>query len=243
MSRPCTVVNVTTDKVYENRHWLWGYRENDRLGGRDPYSSSKACAEFVARAFRDSFFSASSDPVRKVGVASARAGNVIGGGDWTPWQLVPDTVRALKEGRPVILRHPEAVRPWQHVLDCLCGYLTLAEAMHGDAQRFSGEWNFGPADADVGSVSHVVEALAGHWQQTNPWIPDTKVHAHEEAELRLNSQKAARELGWHCRLDLSETLAWTAEWFKGQQAGQDARALCDDQFERFMRLLEGPARK
>jgi CDP-glucose 4,6-dehydratase len=236
MSRPCAVVNVTTDKVYENRHWVWGYRENDRLGGRDPYSSSKACAEFVARAFRDSFFAAPADPAVSVGVASARAGNVIGGGDWTPWQLVPDTIRALQEGRPVVLRHPEAIRPWQHVLDCLSGYLMLAEALHGNASHFGGEWNFGPADADASSVSHVVEALAGHWKQMNPWIRSAEGHAHEETELRLNSQKAARELGWQCRLDLSEALAWTAEWFRGQEAGDSARVLCERQMERYMQL-------
>jgi len=232
IGRPCAVVNVTTDKVYENRRWIWGYRENDVLGGRDPYSSSKACAELVARAFRESFFQADG----RVGVASARAGNVIGGGDWTPRQLVPDTVQALERGQPVTLRHPGATRPWQHVLDCLSGYLALAEGVHRDAARYADDWNFGPPDAESWPVQRVVETLARHWQVQPCWVRDRETHAHEETELRLNSQKANRELHWACRLKLDDSLDWTATWYKRHAGGAKARTLCEEQIDRYMEL-------
>lgn len=237
LSRRCAVVNVTTDKVYENRDWVWGYRESDALGGRDPYSSSKACAELVARAFRASFFARPEhDGRRRIGVASARAGNVIGGGDWTPWQLIPSTVAALEQGRPVLLRHPDATRPWQHVLDCLSGYLALAEALHGDLERYAAEWNFGPPDADAERVCRVVELLAQHWGCDHSWDRDPGVHPHEESELRLSSQKANLELQWAGRLSLSEALAWTASWYRQHANGASARALCEDQIDRYMQL-------
>jgi CDP-glucose 4,6-dehydratase len=232
----CAVVNVTTDKVYENRAWVWGYREIDRLGGRDPYSNSKACAELVAQAFRDSFFGATAGAPLKVALASARAGNVIGGGDWTPRQLIPDTIEALGTGRPVVLRHPEAIRPWQHVLDCLSGYLTLAEALVRDGERCVGSWNFGPADADMQPVARVVELLASHWGVAEPWQRDPGTHPHEEADLRLNSQRANRELQWHGRLTLETALAWTAAWYRGCATGHSARTLCNEQIEAYLAL-------
>jgi CDP-glucose 4,6-dehydratase len=229
----CAVVNVTTDKVYENQHWVWGYRETDQLGGRDPYSSSKACAELVSRAFQASFFDTASAGGRTVGLANARAGNVIGGGDWTPHQLVPETMEALSAGRPVVLRHPEAIRPWQHVLDCLSGYLTLAEALYLDSGRYAGDWNFGPPDADMQPVSSVVETLARHWKVAPAWHKDSASYPHEEMELRLNSQKSARALHWTPRLSLEEALAWTAQWHFRYLDGADARALCVEQIERY----------
>lgn len=229
----CAVLNVTTDKVYENRGWLWGYREIDSLGGRDPYSSSKACAELVARAFRDSYF-AELQAQGLVGIANARAGNVIGGGDWTPHQLIPETVAALSEGRPVVLRNPVATRPWQHVLDCLSGYLKLCEALYADAARYSSDWNFGPEDSDTRCVSDVVEMLSTPWGIRPAWTRDAESHPHEAMELRLDSQKARRELGWKGRLPLDVSLAWTADWFIRHGEGQDARALCEEQIDRFM---------
>jgi len=233
----CAIVNVTTDKVYENRRWAWGYRENDALGGRDPYSSSKACAELVARAFRESYFT--TEQTKGIGLASARAGNVIGGGDWTAHQLIPDTIAALSAGKPVVLRNPGAIRPWQHVLDCLSGYLTLAEALYENPARYGDEWNFGPADADMQPVAHVVEVLARPWKMSPAWVQDRGTHPHEEMDLRLNSQKAARELRWAGRLSLDEGLGWTAEWFRDHGAGQHARALCEAQIERYMKLPSG----
>ena len=234
LDAPCAVVNVTTDKVYENQRWVWGYRESDPLGGRDPYSGSKACAELVSRAFWHSYFAP--DPKRscRVGLANARAGNVIGGGDWTPHQLVPDTVHAFASGRPVILRHPEAVRPWQHVLDCLSGYLTLAEALYDSPERYSTDWNFGPADGDMRPVADVVALLGRRWGVEKPWERDQAHHAHEELELRLTSQKANRQLSWTPKLSLDHALGLTADWYMRHFAGENARDLCLRQIDSYM---------
>jgi CDP-glucose 4,6-dehydratase len=232
----CTVVNITTDKVYKNVNWVWGYRENDRLGGRDPYSASKAAAEMVSHAYRESFFGRLPDGSYRVGLANARAGNVIGGGDWTPWHLIPDTVLALSQGKQVVLRYPSAIRPWQHVLDCLCGYLTLAEALYGDPCRFASNWNFGPPDEQAQPVARVVEILAGYWGVKDCWVRNSEQTPHEDVALLLNWQKARAELGWSCRLNLEDALEWIATWYKRLHAGENARALCLEQVHRFMEL-------
>jgi CDP-glucose 4,6-dehydratase len=231
--RPCIVVNVTTDKCYANRNWVWGYRETDTLGGLDPYSSSKACAEFVANSFRHAYFAPEAFAQHGVAVANARAGNVVGGGDWTPHQLIPAAVAAYAAGEPVVLRHPDGVRPWQHVLDCLDGYLTLAEVLATDPLRGSGDWNFGPPGDDAHSVAYVVETLARHWGVIRPWVSSQGVTPHEERELRLDSSKAAKLLGWRCKLPIGEALELVAEWYLGVDAGQDARQLCRTQIARF----------
>jgi CDP-glucose 4,6-dehydratase len=232
-----TVVNITTDKVYENHHWIWGYRETDQLGGRDPYASSKACAELVTHAFRESFFTPRAPgEEHRIALANARAGNVIGGGDWTPYQLVPDAVQALAKAEPVVLRHPSATRPWQHVLDCLAGYLALAEALHANPRRFASNFNFGPPDVHVQPVSHIVETLASYWGIKNPWTLDPGHHPHEDMALCLNAQKARHELGWGCRLPLDEALAWVASWYRRHNEGTSARLLCEEQIERYMGL-------
>ena len=234
LNRPCVVINVTTDKCYENKGWAWGYREIDALGGRDPYSNSKACSELVGQSYRDSFFPLSRLAEHGVSIAAARAGNVIGGGDWTPRQLVPETIAAFLASQPVVLRHPQAVRPWQHVLDCLAGYLDLAQAMEGDPRKYSGEWNFGPADADSYPVSRVVESLGSLWGIERPWVPDTAVHAPEELQLRLDTSKAAKYLGWRCLLPIGETLQWAASWYRGYHDGHDARGLCRHQIDSYL---------
>jgi CDP-glucose 4,6-dehydratase len=234
MGRPCAVVNVTTDKCYENKNWVWGYREGDTLGGRDPYSNSKACAELVAKSFRDSFFEVSRSAEHGVALASARAGNVIGGGDWTPRQLVPDTIAAFLNNAPVVLRHPGAIRPWQHVLDCLAGYVTLAEGLATDVARVSGEWNFGPSDAEACSVSHVVESLASLWGVERPWVQDQVTYAHEEQQLRLDVSKATHYLGWQCFLPIDDALQWVTSWYRDYHDGRDARSLCLDQINRYL---------
>ena len=239
LARPCTVLNVTTDKCYENEAWVWGYRETDSLGGRDPYSNSKACAELVGQSYRDSFFPLSRLSEHGVAIASARAGNVIGGGDWTPRQLVPETIAAFLTAKPVVLRHPNAVRPWQHVLDCLAGYLTLTEALAGDPAAFSGGWNFGPTDNVARTVAAVVETLAAEWKIEQPWKPDTAVHAPEELQLRLDVSKASTLLGWRSRLSTDEALRWTAAWYRGHQSGADPRTQCLEQIRRFLRPAEG----
>jgi CDP-glucose 4,6-dehydratase len=234
---PCVVVNVTTDKCYENKRWLWAYRENDELGGRDPYSNSKACSELVAQAYRESFFPIDGPERPRVLIASARAGNVIGGGDWTPGQLVPDTIAALEAGKQVVLRHPKGVRPWQHVLDCLRGYLTLAEKLHSDGARFSGGWNFGPPESDCRTVAVLVEMLARGWGVSNAWVRDATQHAPEEVELRLDSSKAAQLLGWQTALPLPLAVEWVADWHQDLSSGADALELCKAQIEAYATSL------
>jgi len=241
---PCVVVNVTTDKCYENKRWPWAYRENDELGGRDPYSNSKACAELVAQAYRESFFPIGSPESPRVSIASARAGNVIGGGDWTPDQLMPDTIAALEAGEQVVLRHPEAVRPWQHVLDCLCGYLTLAERLHGDGAQFSGAWNFGPPESECAPVAELVDLLARSWGVSDAWVRDTGHHAPEESQLRLDPSKAAQLLGWRTALPLPRAVRWVADWYQDVARGADAAELCRSQIQAYETLLaEAPAKQ
>jgi CDP-glucose 4,6-dehydratase len=191
----------------------------------------------VAHAYRESFFGPQPDGSYRIALANARAGNVIGGGDWTPWQLVPDAVQALSEGKPVVLRHPTAIRPWQHVLDCLCGYLTLAQALHANPARFAGNWNFGPPDEQALPVARIVEILARHWGVKNPWTQQPDVRVREDMALLLNWQKARAELGWFCRLNLEDALAWIAGWYQRRNKGEDARALCHEEIDRYTRLL------
>jgi CDP-glucose 4,6-dehydratase len=222
------VVVITTDKCYENREWEWGYRENEPLGGRDPYSSSKACAELVTAAYRASFFSSPSSAA----VASARAGNVIGGGDWTRDRLIPDIVRAMAEGKSVEIRNPGAVRPWQHVLEPLDGYLVLAERLFEEGHAFAEAWNFGPADEDCRTVLWIAEHLARQWGGVR-WSLDAKPHPHEARYLKLDSSKARARLGWRPRWNLEQALEAIVEWHKAERAGGDVRAVVLDQIHRY----------
>ena len=234
---PLAVVNVTTDKVYANRGGVWPYRETDPLGGDEPYAASKACAELAGLAFAHSWFG----PDSPVALATARAGNVVGGGDWTPHQLVPAVAQAMAAGQPVALRHPGAVRPWQHVLDCLHGYLTLAEALLKDPGRARGEWNFGPPADDRFTVAQVAQALARHWQVEPAWIGTPAPPVAEAQALRLDSSRAGQMLGWRCRLATAEALDWTAAWYRQVQAGADVRAVSLEQIAAFEARLQEPA--
>jgi CDP-glucose 4,6-dehydratase len=204
------IVVVTSDKCYENLDKLSGYRESDRLGGFDPYSSSKACAELVSNAFRHSYFQ---DAKPDVGVATARAGNVIGGGDWAADRLVPDLARAASAAQPALIRNPAAVRPWQHVLEPLCGYLSLAAHLISDARSYAGAWNFGPAVDSFQTVESVAKTLGKHWKGRLEWTIDARAHPHEAARLLLDSNKAAAQLGWHPALPFEDALRLTAEWY------------------------------
>ena len=224
----CAVVNVTTDKVYENLGLARGYTEEDELGGHDPYSSSKAASELVSAAYRSSFFS-HEDAGEQAALATARAGNVIGGGDWTPGQLIPDAIAAYAAHQPVSLRHPSAVRPWQHVLDCLAGYLALAERLHADPASYSGAWNFGPPEANCLPVSELVEALAVRMEIDETWALDTIEHSPEEAVLRLDSTKSLERLGWQPILSIGTTLDWVVHWYGAFAQGADAGDLCREQ--------------
>jgi CDP-glucose 4,6-dehydratase len=227
------VVNITSDKCYENKEWIWGYRETDRLGGYDPYSNSKACSELVTQAFANSFFSAVAGKDPGKSIATARAGNVIGGGDWTHDQLVPDAVNAFHEGRPAVLRNPHAVRPWQFVLDCLGGYMTLAEKLFLDGARFAGPWNFGPRQDDTLAVRELVERLIGKWPGKASWVQDAGSHPHEAGTLRLDTSKTVQELGWRPRLVVTEALDWIVDWYARYFQGAQAKALCVEQIQRF----------
>ena len=230
------VVVITSDKCYENREWWWPYREDEAMGGHDPYSSSKGCAELVTAAWRRSFFPV--DGAAPVGVGSARAGNVIGGGDWADDRLVPDCMRAFAAGEPVVLRHPAAVRPWQHVLEPLAGYLSLAERLANDPRGFGEGWNFGPTADEARPVAWVVDRLSRFWGGEARWQSDPGSHPHEAALLQVDAAKARARLGWTPRLSLEEGLRWTVDWYKRVAAGEDAAALSLDQIGRFERLAE-----
>jgi CDP-glucose 4,6-dehydratase len=233
---PCVVVNVTSDKCYENKDSIWGYRENEPLGGHDPYSSSKACAELVTSAFRESYFSHDDSSRPKVLVASGRAGNVIGGGDWTKDQLVPDTVRAFTSGQPVRIRSPYAVRPWQFVLEPLCGYLSLAEHLWRQGEEFAESWNFGPREDEIRHVAWIVEHISALWGNGARWEPDPGIHPQEARVLKLDSSKARSRLGWSPKLRVTQAIEWVVEWYKAYQAGQDARMITNAQIVRYENL-------
>ncbi len=239
LGRPCVVVNVTSDKCYENREWTWGYRENDSLGGHDPYSNSKACAELVTSAFRDSFFPADDVARHGIAVASARAGNVVGGGDWTRDQLIPDLMRAFATGQPCPIRNPCAVRPWQFVLEPLRGYLRLAERLAEDPGLFASAWNFGPSDEDTRPVSWIADGLARRWGASASWRDDSGTHPPEARCLRLDTSKTRASLGWYPLLPLEQALDWTAEWYLAFREGQELGALTRTHIQRYEAILHG----
>lgn len=212
------VLNVTSDKCYENREWPWGYRENEPMGGYDPYSSSKGCAELVTSAYRNSFFTGKDRPVV---LASGRAGNVIGGGDWAKDRLIPDVLQAFIRGNPVVIRNPAAIRPWQHVLEPLNGYLTLLEKIHERGAALGEGWNFGPESGDVQPVSWIVEKMAELWGGDSAWRLDPAEQPHEARYLKLDCSKARSVLGWQPKLSLSEALQQVVGWFRAYQNKQD----------------------
>ncbi len=215
------IVCVTSDKCYENREWIWPYRENDPMGGHDPYSSSKGCAELVVAAYRNSYFN-TSGPM----LASVRAGNVIGGGDWAAERLVPDLVRAFEVEQAPVIRSPDAVRPWQHVLEALGGYLLIAERLLDGEARFADAWNFGPADDDARPVSWIVDRMRAAWGEgAGAALADTGPRPHEAGLLRLDCSKARAALGWRPALTLEHALDWIVAWHKATGAGDDARAV------------------
>lgn len=230
------IVNVTTDKCYENREWVWGYREDEPMGGHDPYSSSKGCSELVTSAYRRSFFAGSG-----AALASARAGNVIGGGDWATDRLVPDILAAFEAGQPVLIRNPHSTRPWQHVLEPLGGYLALAEHLWAHGQGFAEAFNFGPNEADARPVQWIVERMAAAWGEGALWRHDTAEHPHEAHYLKLDISKARHRLGWQPRWSLETALGQIVGWHRSWRAGSDARELCLDQIQQYSRTHRTPA--
>lgn len=224
------VVVITTDKCYENREWVWSYRENEAMGGYDPYSSSKGCAELVTAAYRKSFFNKTGNIVA---VASSRAGNVIGGGDWAADRLIPDMLRAVAEKRPVLIRNPQAIRPWQHVLEPLFGYLLLAQKLYEDGADYAEGWNFGPNEDDARPVKWIVEQLTEMWGEGASWVIDKAEHPHEAHYLKLDCSKAKMRLRWQPRWSLAQALENIVAWHKAHQRGDDIRELSLRQISEF----------
>lgn len=227
---------ITSDKCYENKEWVWGYRENDPMGGYDPYSSSKGCAELVTAAYRKSFFSDKKDREHCAAVASTRAGNVVGGGDWAKDRLIPDIINAFKDDHPVIIRYPNAIRPWQHVLEPLRGYLMLAEKLWTHGTEFSGGWNFGSDVKDARPVSWVADRLTNLWGGSAGWKTDSTVQPHEAGYLKLDCCKATNLLGWTPMIDLDTTLKWIVGWYQACISKKDMRQFTEAEISRYEKL-------
>lgn len=237
------VLCVTTDKCYVNREWAWPYRETDRLGGHDPYSSSKACAEIVTAAYRDSYFPVNRLQEHRVAVATARAGNVIGGGDWSEDRLISDLIRGFCAGRPAPIRRPNAIRPWQHVLEPLQGYISLAEGLLAARPEAATAFNFGPSEDDGWPVKRIADKLVSMWGPGASWVHDNTPSVHEAHYLMLDSSKARAELSWRPRLNLESALEWTVNWYRKWQAGDNLAAETRAQITRYEQLAAAPTNK
>jgi CDP-glucose 4,6-dehydratase len=231
------IINVTTDKCYENREWVWAYREHDPLGGYDPYSNSKSCSELVTAAFRSSYFNPQNYAQHGVAVATARAGNVIGGGDYAKDRLIPDILTAFQLGKPVCIRHPHAIRPWQHVLEPLRGYLILAEKLYEQGPAFAEAWNFGPFLEEAKPVSWIVQRMIELYNQDASWILDEKPHDYEAHYLKLDISKSLHALHWRPILTLEETLQSIMDWFNHWQKDNDPRLIIEKQLHDYMQRI------
>ena len=227
------VINVTSDKCYENREWVWGYRETDPMGGHDPYSSSKGCSELITAAYRQSFFRSSVNTEPTVALSSARAGNVIGGGDWSQDRLIPDMVRSFVNKRPIVIRSPGAIRPWQHVLDPLNGYMILAEKLWEQGESFADSWNFGPNENDSCSVAKIADQVIVEWGEEVTWEKDTQSSAHEATQLKLDCSKAKNSLGWVPSWIFEKTIHKTVEWYKAHLKGHEMRSFSLQQISEY----------
>jgi CDP-glucose 4,6-dehydratase len=216
------IVSVTTDKCYENKEWAWGYRENEPMGGHDPYSSSKGCAELVSSAYRNSFFNTKDSAA----LATARAGNVIGGGDWADDRLIPDILKAFENSKSVVVRNPLSTRPWQHVLEPLSGYLVLAEHLYQYGQEYAEAWNFGPKEEDCKPVNWILDQMVSTWGEGAGWELDQNNNPHEAGFLKLDCSKAALKLHWHPRWNLEHTLSLIVNWHQDWRAGKSMNEIC-----------------
>ena len=222
-------VNITSDKCYENVEWIWGYRENDRVGGRDPYSASKGAAEIAFSAYERSYF----DEMPNLGSATVRAGNVIGGGDWAIDRIIPDCIRAVENNEPLFLRSPNSTRPWQHVLEPLSGYLLLAEKLYNEPKKFGGAWNFGPSTDEIRTVHDVSKTVYNHLGRGRVEVATSQVKVHEANLLQLNCDKAHQILGWSPKWDVDETLCHTAEWYKCYLNKEDLSQVTESQIKEY----------
>ncbi|MFZ3171872.1 MAG: CDP-glucose 4,6-dehydratase [Carboxydocellales bacterium] len=231
-----SLVNVTTDKCYENKEWSWGYRENEPLGGYDPYSNSKACSELATSAYRHSFFNTKEYDKHGVAIASARAGNVIGGGDWANDRLIPDCVRSLLTAESIIIRSPNAIRPWQYVLEPLSGYMLLAQKLYIIGPRYAEGWNFGPNDNDAKSVRWIVEKMCEKWGHNAAYVIDSGEHPHEAHYLKLDCSKSKTELNWFPKWNLEQALDKVIEWIKAYKDKKDITEICLKQIEEYTKF-------
>jgi CDP-glucose 4,6-dehydratase len=226
-------VIVTTDKCYENKEWAWGYRENEPMGGFDPYSNSKGCAELVTSAYRQSYFSPEKYSKHQVAIASARAGNVIGGGDWSEDRLVPDAIKAFEASESLVIRNPLATRPWQHVLEPLSGYLVLAQALYQKGVNFDGAWNFGPRDDDARAVQEVINLLIKNWGSVASWTQDQSEQPHEAHSLRLDCSKVRQFLNWTPRWSLEQAIENITQWQHAYQKQSNMREISLQQISKY----------
>ncbi len=231
------IVNVTTDKCYENQEWEWGYRENEPMGGHDPYSNSKGCVELITSAYRNSFFNTE----RAAALASARAGNVIGGGDWADDRLIPDILRAVAQGEPVVVRNPKATRPWQHVLEPLSGYLVLAQQLWEHGHAVAQGWNFGPRDQDARPVEWILDYMVQAWGDGARWQLDKYPQPHEARYLKLDISKARAHLKWEPTWNLETTLTYIVNWHRAWLQGDDMHARCVDEINSYMAAMASGA--
>jgi CDP-glucose 4,6-dehydratase len=229
-----SAVMITTDKCYENKEWEWGYRENEPMGGEDPYSSSKGAAELLIASYRSSYFPTSKYQQHKTAIASVRAGNVIGGGDWAENRLIPDIIRAFQKGKQVHIRNPNSIRPWQHVLEPIYGYMTLAEKLIKDGKDYSQAWNFGPQEEDAKSVKWIVEKMTALWGYSENWVLDDGVHPNEANYLKLDCSKAHSRLSWWPKWDLEKSLQQVIEWHRAEQVTEDLQEKCLEQINEYM---------
>ena len=227
------IVNVTTDKCYENKEWHWGYRENEPMGGYDPYSNSKGCSELVTAAFRSSYFNPKNYQEHGVALASARAGNVIGGGDWAVDRLIPDFFHAISKGEDIKIRSPYAIRPWQHVLEPLTGYLTLGAKLFSEGSKYADGWNFGPEDKDARNVEWITDTICKLWSDGASYSINTMPQPHEANYLKLDWSKAKAELGWIPKWDIKITLKSIVDWNKAYLNGKNMREVCYNQIEMY----------
>jgi CDP-glucose 4,6-dehydratase len=225
------IVSITTDKCYENNEWEWGYRENEAMGGHDPYSSSKGCAELVTSAYRRSFFSAKGT----ASVASARAGNVIGGGDWAEDRLIPDILKAFEKSEAVVIRNPLSTRPWQHVLEPLSGYLVLAQELYLKGDAYAEAWNFGPKDEDCKPVNWILDKMVAKWGAGASWELDKENNPHEAGFLKLDCSKAASRLKWQPKWNLEETVNLIIDWHQLYLNKQDVKVQCLKEIKKYTR--------
>jgi CDP-glucose 4,6-dehydratase len=228
-----SILIITTDKCYENQEWIWGYRENEPLGGVDPYSASKACAELVTNAYRQSFFNGGIG-LSNSALASARAGNVIGGGDWSMDRLIPDALTAFEVGKPLVIRNPMATRPWQHVLESLSGYLMLAQALYEDGESFSSAWNFGPGDSGNMTVEEVIQILSNELGGELMWKQDPEVQPHEAHSLKLDCSKAHLLLGWKPRWSIGESIEKIVQWHHALKLGKNMKSVSLEQINEYL---------